>query len=432
LWFGAPSRIFAEWFVCPDFLMTVVDTLAARPAGGGPLDRNRLAALLSAALLGLGALWIGDTISGKQAALFLVGGALGVVLYHAAFGFTSAYRVLIADGRGAGLRAQMAMLALAAILFFPAVADGSLFGHSVAPNIHPIGVGLVAGAFLFGVGMQLGSGCASGTLYTVGGGSTRMVVTLAFFILGSTVGSAHFDWWEALPKFAPVDTIKLFGWPVALAGHLAAFALIAGGTIVIERRIHGRLTAEPRSPRQGLARLLRGPWPLIWGAFGLAVLNFVTLAIAGKPWGITSAFALWGSQLADAIGIDVASWSYWQAPKRAAELHQSLFRDITSVMDLGIILGAMVAAGLAGRFAPTWRIPARSLMAAILGGTLMGYGARLAYGCNIGSYFSGIASGSLHGWIWIIAALVGSALGTWIRPAFGLAVERTARRGNAC
>ena len=411
--------------------MSIVDTLAARPVGGGPLDRNRLATLLSFALLTLGALWLAEAISAQQAALFLTGGALGVVLYHAAFGFTSAYRVLIADGRGAGLRAQMAMLALAAILFFPAIAGGSLFGHAVTANVHPIGVGLVVGAFLFGIGMQLGSGCASGTLYTVGGGSTRMVVTLAFFILGSTIGSAHFDWWESLPKFAPVDTVKLLGWPVALAAHLALFALIAGGTVLLERRVHGGLVSEPASPRQGLARVLRGPWPLIWGAFGLALLNFLTLAIAGKPWGITSAFALWGSQLADAVGIDAASWSYWQAPKRAAELHQSLFRDITSVMDLGIILGAMVAAGLAGRFAPIWRIPARSLVAAVVGGTFMGYGARLAYGCNIGSYFSGIASGSLHGWVWLVAALLGSALGTWLRPLFGLSVERIARR-SAC
>ena len=263
--------------------MTTLDTIAAQPLKGGPLDRNRLAALFSFALLILGALWLAEAISGKQAALFLTGGALGVVLYHAAFGFTSAYRVLIADGRGAGLRAQMVMLALAAILFFPTVAGGSLFGHTVASNVYPIGIGLVVGAFLFGVGMQLGSGCASGTLYTVGGGSTRMIVTLAFFILGSTLGSAHFDWWESLPKFAPVDTIKLFGWPGALAGHLALFAAIAAGTVLIERRVHGRLVSEPQSARHGFARLLRGPWPLIGGAVGLALLNFLTLAVAGKP-----------------------------------------------------------------------------------------------------------------------------------------------------
>jgi len=49
---------------------------------------------------------------------------------------------------------------------------------------------------------------------------------------------------------------------------------------------------------------------------------------------------------------------------------------------------------------------------AALGGLLLGYGARIAYGCNIGAYFSGIASSSLHGWIWGITAFAGSILGT--------------------
>jgi uncharacterized membrane protein YedE/YeeE len=94
-------------------------------------------------------------------------------------------------------------------------------------------------------------------------------------------------------------------------------------------------------------------------------------------------------------------------------------------MDFGIVLGALTAAGIAGKFASSWRIPARSLLAAVIGGLLLGYGARLAYGCNIGAYFSGIASGSLHGWLWLAAAFVGSIVGTRLRPLFGLAVERS-------
>ena len=85
------------------------------------------------------------------------------------------------------------------------------------------------------------------------------------------------------------------------------------------------------------------------------------------------------------------------------------------------------SSALAGRFAPTWRVPLRSAVAAIVGGLLLGYGARLAYGCNIGAYFSGIASGSLHGWAWLVAAFAGNVLGTRIRPLFGLEVERTPR-----
>jgi uncharacterized membrane protein YedE/YeeE len=82
---------------------------------------------------------------------------------------------------------------------------------------------------------------------------------------------------------------------------------------------------------------------------------------------------------------------------------------------------------LAGRFAPAWKVPARSLAAALIGGVLLGYGARAAYGCNIGAYFSGIASGSLHGWIWLPAAFAGNVLGTALRPFFHLGVERSVK-----
>jgi uncharacterized membrane protein YedE/YeeE len=99
-----------------------------------------------------------------------------------------------------------------------------------------------------------------------------------------------------------------------------------------------------------------------------------------------------------------------------------VFNDVTSVMNFGIILGALTAAGLAGRFAPSWRVPSRSLAAAVLGGLMLGYGARIAYGCNIGAYFSGIASSSVHGWLWFAAAFAGNVLGTRMRPIFGLRV----------
>ena len=47
------------------------------------------------------------------------------------------------------------------------------------------------------------------------------------------------------------------------------------------------------------------------GAVALVVLNFATLALSGKPWGVTSAFALWGEKTASVVGIDTASWAYW-------------------------------------------------------------------------------------------------------------------------
>lgn len=103
-----------------------------------------------------------------------------------------------------------------------------------------------------------------------------------------------------------------------------------------------------------------------------------------------------------------------------AALEASVLEDVTSVMDFGLVLGALAAAASAGRFRPTFRIPPFSLLAAVLGGLLMGYGARLAFGCNIGAFFSGVASGSLHGWVWLAAAFAGSVIGVRLRPWFRL------------
>ena len=319
----------------------------------------------------------------------------------------------------------MVMLAVATLLFFPALAHGSIFGQALKGEAGPLGTSLVVGAFLFGLGMQLGGGCASGTLYTVGGGSTRMLVTLGFFVAGSAIGAAHLPSWESLPALPPGYLIGALGWLPALALSLALFAAIAFVSLAAERRRHG--SAEPALRMLGPRGLLTGPWPLIWGAVALAIGNFATLALAGRPWGITSGFALWGSKLWALTGADVAAWPYWAPPARAKALQGSVFADITSVMDFGIALGALLAAGLAGKFAPVWRVPMRSLAAAALGGLLLGYGARLAYGCNIGAYFSGIASSSLHGWVWLVMALLGTVAGVKLRPWFGLSVERSRR-----
>jgi uncharacterized membrane protein YedE/YeeE len=380
-------------------------------------------AAITAMAIVLAAWYLNNVISWRQAALFIVGAFAGVVLYHAAFGFTSSWRVFISDRRGAGLRAQMLMLALTCAVFFPLLASGSLFGQPLRGSVSPIGVGVAAGAFIFGLGMQLGGGCASGTLFSVGGGSTRMVITLFFFIIGSVIGTAHMGWWTAQPAFAPTSLVSMMGPWLGLALSLFVFGVIAWFTMFMEKRRHGQLVDDLR-PSRG-PRWLTGPWPLVAGAIGLAIVNIATLTIGGRPWGVTSAFALWGAKWFAALGIDVASWSYWQAPAQASALRSSVLLDVTSVMDFGIILGALLAAMLAGRFAPVLTIPARSLAAAVIGGLLLGYGARIAYGCNIGAYFSGISSGSLHGWLWLAAAFAGNIAGTGLRPMFDLPVEKT-------
>ena len=127
----------------------------------------------------------------------------------------------------------------------------------------------------------------------------------------------------------------------------------------------------------------------------------------GRPWGVTWGFTLWGAKIADGLGVDLSAFSYW-AGNRSRLVEASIFRDTTSMMNFGIIAGAMAAASLASRFKPIFSLSKTEISTAIFGGLLMGYGARLAYGCNIGAYLGGLTSGSLHGWAWMIAALLGS------------------------
>ena len=148
---------------------------------------------------------------------------------------------------------------------------------------------------------------------------------------------------------------------------------------------------------------------------GLAGLNLATLLVAGHPWSITYAFGLWGAKIWSALGGDPGSWAYWSSGYPNQSLNSSVLLDTTSVMDFGVILGALLAAALAGKYAPPVGLTAKRILAAVCGGLLLGYGARLAFGCNIGALVGGISSGSLHGWLWLVAGFTGSIAGVYIR-----------------
>jgi uncharacterized protein len=357
--------------------------------------------------------------SATHALLFAIGLAMGVALYHGAFGFSAAYRKLLSERDMTGVAAQMVMLIAAMLLFAPVLAQDSVFGHGVSGSVAPVGVAVGFGAFLFGIGMQLGSGCASGVLYTAGGGNVRALLVLVFFCLGAFWGSLDLGWWQQLPQTNGISLARTFGWEIALPLQIGALALVFLGL-----RLAG-WTLRPINQWQkgfSLTALLRGPWPLLLSALLLALLNWATLLVAGHAWSITWAFSLWAAKTAVLFGWDPASSGFWSGGFQQAALARSVLNDTTSIMNIAILLGAMLAAALARSFYQPMPRGSRPLLAAILAGLLMGYGARLSYGCNIGAFFSGVASTSLHGWLWIICALPGSWVGIALRRPFRMDV----------
>ncbi|MBN8564620.1 MAG: YeeE/YedE family protein [Leptolyngbya sp. UWPOB_LEPTO1] len=354
---------------------------------------------------------IGLTLFGwRQSVLFLIGGLFGISLYHASFGFASAYRRLFVYGDVNGVLSQVLMLAIATVLFVPFLATGSFLGQPIEGAVAPVAVQGAIGAFLFGIGMQLGSGCACGTLYTIGGGSSGMVLTLLTFGIGSFWASLTGGVWAGLPRLNPISLVNTWGWAGG-AIQLAVLGLIA--FVLWKRR-------DTTPSVQRSLSLLYGPWSLVWGAIALAVLNWLTLLVAGRPWGVTWGFTLWTAKIAQFLGWNPAASAFWSKGFGADALQKSVFADPISVTNFGVILGAALAATLAGKLAVKKPQSRLAIAAALIGGLMMGYGARLAFGCNVGAYFGGIASTSLHGWLWIVFALLGTGIGVKVRSLFQL------------
>lgn len=341
----------------------------------------------------------------RHSVLLLIGGLLGISLYKFSFGFTSVYRKFITAGETEGIYAQLCMLILTTILFAPVLATGNIFGQAVKGSIAPIGIQGGIGAFLFGMGMQIAGGCGCGTLYSVGSGSSTMMFTLVTFCIGSFWASLTRQFWSGLPTLPPIVLGEKFGWLTGAIIQVGICLLIFGLILFVNRHKN-----QNKSTLFYLTQSLIQS-PLFSGAIALAILNLLTLIISGQPWRITWGFALFAAKIAPFFGWDSASSPFWSGATQQTALSASIFADMTSVMNIGIILGAALAAALAGQLSFRSQINLRIILSALLGGLLMGYGALNAFGCNVNAFFGGIASTSLHGWVWIICALLGSWTG---------------------
>ncbi len=352
----------------------------------------------SVLLIALGFTLFAFVMAGPRAGLLvLVGLGFGLVLEGLRFGFAGPWRMIVTDRDGRGLIAQFLAIGLTAAAAFPllAAAPDELFGAHA-----PVGLAMIAGAFVFGATMQLVMGCGSGTLVNAGSGNLVGLVALVGFIGGSFLGTLHLEWWTGLGTMPVITLQGLWG---AGAGLWVTLALLAAlGAVVALRAAPGK----------------RMPPRRLWIAAALiAVLALANLVIAGQPWGIVYGLGLWGAKLADAGGADLAATAFWSAPANAERLGASILTDVTSLTNIGLLAGAFIAMRWkADPGAQTARLTAASWLAVLVAALIMGYSARLAFGCNVGAFFSGISTGSLHGWVWMVAAFGGSYLGIRLRP----------------
>src|SRR6478672_63986 len=339
-----------------------------------------------------------------SAALILGGFGLGNEIIKAEFSYTASWRRFLTRGDASGLVGGLIVIVICALVVVPVAALSPRFGGAIAP----LGPSLVIGAFVFGIGMQLANGCGSGTLYTVGGGSGRMLVTLLFFVIGSVFGSLSLPAFLALGGVNPVLASDYLGAWGGLAATLVSIAIAAALIIAVARRRDANFVPSRN---------------YVIGGVAIGLLCVAVFAAGGHPWSVTFGFTVWGAKAATALGFDLSHSAFWQWPGPKHALAESVLSDTSSLTNFGMLFGAMAAAAASKPFAATSWPPMKSLLAAGLGGLLMGWGARLGFGCNIGAFVGGVASGSLHGWVWFMAALPGCLIGIRLRLLFGLSRE---------
>lgn len=338
-------------------------------------------------------------VSVRQAVLWLVGIGMGMILAGARFGFTTGWRHLIQNRDPSGVTGQALLLALASLAAFPLMAK---FGELHAA-LGPPSISLLVGAFAFGLTMQIADGCGSGTLYKAGLGIPLNVGLLPFFALGSFLGSVHLDRWLALGQVAPVSLQAEWGTTPALMVTLAGLAVFL---------LLARVWVGPGR------RWFTARW--IWGAIGLAVLATLNLILAGQPWGVVYGFGLWVAKSAVALGLfDPSTNAFWSQPGNLQLLGQNALLDVTTITNLGILFGALWVAQGSAQQTPHPPLSPKQWVIGILAGFILGYSSRLAFGCNVGAMLSGITTGSLHGWIWVLLAFAGSCIGVKVRRRYG-------------
>ena len=171
---------------------------------------------------------------------------------------------------------------------------------------------------------------------------------------------------------------------------------------------------EPESLREawtnGYDALFGKQWPIWVGGILFGMINVFMFAFE-RPWSSANGIRNWGNWFFNRLEVtDITIIS------------PHLFS--TSLLNFGIIGGAFVSALLAKQF-QIRMAPTRELIKGLLGGTLMGIGSALSFGCNIGGFFSATSALSLAGPAMMIGLIVGSFLGlkllvweiTYLSPA---------------
>ncbi|MCI2808101.1 selenium metabolism membrane protein YedE/FdhT [Eoetvoesia caeni] len=147
------------------------------------------------------------------------------------------------------------------------------------------------------------------------------------------------------------------------------------------------------------------PFPVLVAAGALSAIYF---GLTGTVWAVTGEFTRLGGQMLHLAGVDTSDWAYFKLVK----IQGGTLSRTDGWIVWGMFIGALITVLLSNSF--KIRIPQqrRRWVQALAGGIVAGFGARLAMGCNLAAFFTGVPQFSFHAWIFIVATGLGTLLGT--------------------
>lgn len=146
-------------------------------------------------------------------------------------------------------------------------------------------------------------------------------------------------------------------------------------------------------------------------AVGLAgILSAFYFAVTGTVWAVTGEFTRFGGHILQFFGVDISNWAYFNLVK----MDGTTFTRTDGWIIIGMFAGALITVLLGKNF--KIRIPQqkRRLVQGFIGGIIAGFGARMALGCNLAAFFTGIPQFSFHSWIFMVTTGIGTYIGVKI------------------
>ena len=161
---------------------------------------------------------------------WIAGISFGYILQRSRFCFTASMRDPFLTGSTSLTRAVLVAFAITTI-GFAAIKYGAFRNGLPIPGqgyVVPVSLATAIGAFMFGIGMVIAGGCASGTLMRIGEGFTMQILAVIFFVIGSLWGAHDFGWWKLniILKGKSVFLPDIFGWIGAVVIQLLIIALL--------------------------------------------------------------------------------------------------------------------------------------------------------------------------------------------------------------